>query len=216
MNLDDLNTLTAREIFFYYSKYIFAALAGILLGISLFLGYNYYQEYAIASEHKRTQLYLDAYPKPDVKASTSIANLEEVLGLLDNSKQSVYPNLVQLQLAKLYNSEGNSAKAIESLQIVIDAPFNDYFLALASYRLAILYLNNNNNQESKKIMSSLSWPTAFDEKANNLNGILSYQEKEYNNAINFWQRAFDASNDELQKTYYKIKISDAKYKLSNN
>lgn len=214
MALENFSDLTFRDIIGDYSDVLLAVLAGFVLAIALFLGYNYYTEERIIVETKRTQLYLESIAKEGEKPQVTINNLKGILTDLGDPADSAYPNLTHFHLAKLYLQKENYMSAIDSLRLIIKDPYNDYFQSLAAYRLASLHLNRNQIDIAKNVVDSVEWLEDFTELVYNLRGNINYQEKEYKMAMEYWQKALDESSDELKNTYYKIKISDAISKLT--
>ena len=115
----------------FWSKNGNAVIAGLIIGFSGFIGFNYYQDNKLASEEAISESYIALQKKSDDDAYN--AEAEEFIKAHSDSS---YASLTALALAKEAVTKQDWTAAQAQLNTAIDKAVDDGIKAIASLRLA--------------------------------------------------------------------------------
>ncbi|HYU36150.1 MAG TPA: tetratricopeptide repeat protein [Thermoanaerobaculia bacterium] len=125
------------------------------------------------------------------------AKFEEGLGLLEQKDPAVHVSVLRA-IAETYSQEGNTDKAIETLKQALEVDPND----VASLQIiSTLLVNAGKEKEAEVYMAKLPAGTKIDPNSMLNVGIKLYNEKDYNGALERFNKVV-LDNPDLANAYY--------------
>ncbi len=114
-----------------YGNYV---IAGVVIGVVLLFGWNYYKTSKANAEIEASQLYDQL---ANHVAGARVAEAESALGALESGyPESAYAAQGKLAMARLYMDNNRDADAADVLRELVDANDSPLFAAVARLRLA--------------------------------------------------------------------------------
>ena len=152
------------QIRFWWSKYGIYILAGIVLGVSLLLGSNYFQNQTMQSQLEASTLY------EKLIKQVSNNNLEDaqqgIIEIQTSYENTVYAAQAYLAMARLYMDQNRDKDAANSLQKILNSSAESELKDIARLRLARIYLYQEKPEEVISLLSeyvSGSFATSYSE-----------------------------------------------------
>ncbi len=124
--------------------------AGIAIGLSGIVGFNYWQSYEQYQGESASELYDQI--RPGVDAINAMTVAEE---LKEEFSSSVYASLGAFTLAKIFVEEGKPDLAAVELQWVLETTGNSGMRHIARVRLASVYLSMENPQQVLELLDGV-------------------------------------------------------------
>ena len=140
------------QIRFWWSKYGTYILGGIVLGVSLLVGFNYFQNQTMQSQLEASAIY------EKLIQQVSDNNLEDAQQTANEMHASyentVYATQAYLAMARLYMDQNRDTDAADSLKKILNSGAESEFKDIARLRLARIYLYQEKPEEVINLLSS--------------------------------------------------------------
>jgi predicted negative regulator of RcsB-dependent stress response len=133
-------------------------ISGVVIGVGLLLGWNYWTDQKASSELEASQIYetlVDEVAAGNAEAAQTIAT-----DLYENHASTVYADQARLAMARLYMDKGRDEDAATELQALLDAGGDSPETMVARVRLARILLYQEKPQEAIDLLQGFS-DTAF-------------------------------------------------------
>ena len=152
--MDDLSEKEQiDEIRRWWSEYGWFVIGGIVIGVALLVGWNYYQGQQLKAQQEASTLYdtlTDHVVDGDIDAAEAIVN-----DLSADYSQTAYSAQSKLAVARLYMDRNRDQDAAEALQSVIDSDAGAELKHIARLRLARIFLYQEKAQEVVDLLGDL-------------------------------------------------------------
>ena len=151
--MDDLSEKEQiEEIRRWWSEYGWFVIGGVVIGVALLLGWNYFQGQKYAERQEASTLFetlIDHVDDGNAEAAETVLN-----DLTTNYPQTVYAAQSQMAVARLYMDQNRDQDAADALQSVIDSDAGDELKHIARLRLARIFLYQEKAQEVVDLLSA--------------------------------------------------------------
>lgn len=124
----------------FWSKNGNSVIAGLIIGFSGFIGFNYYQDNKLASEVAVSESYITLQEKSEADPAAYTAEAEE---FIKAHGESSFASFTALSLAKDAVIKQDWAAAEAQLKIAIDIAADEGIKAIASLRLARIQMQTD-------------------------------------------------------------------------
>jgi predicted negative regulator of RcsB-dependent stress response len=131
-----------------------AIITGILIGLAVILGWQYWTAYR-ASRSEQAAAHYDTLLQAVAKQDFAQARQQGQV-LQENFAHSTYAALAALELAKVAVEAGDNARAIQQLAIVIDQARQDEIKEIAKLRLARVLLAEKRYDDAEARLNALN------------------------------------------------------------
>ena len=121
-------------------------LAGIVLGLGLLAGYQYFQKYRASQADHAAQVYTDFHKALDRNDEAEASKLLD--SLVGTHASSAYSQQGRLLLAKRHADAGRFDEAIKQLRLVADSSKDEELGHIARLRLARLLIQTGKHDEA--------------------------------------------------------------------
>lgn len=127
-----------------------SAIAGVVIGGALILGYNLWQEHRRSQSEQASALYQEMVKAMESKQADTAEKLNERIAL--NYDGTVYATFARLAQAKLKVDGGDVAAARRMLEAVLASSAEDKFKHIARIRLGQILLESNEAQAALNLV----------------------------------------------------------------
>jgi predicted negative regulator of RcsB-dependent stress response len=153
---------------------------GIVIGLGGVYGYKYYMSTQLEAASKAGDVF---YKILQATEQNDIAKASELVKSIDDDKNaSGYLGLSQLALSKLALSSHKTEQGITFLENLINSDADASLKALAQYRIARIYFDQNNDAKSLDILSKLT-DSGFQGLRKELEGDIYLSQSKLDDAI---------------------------------
>ncbi|WP_448245901.1 YfgM family protein [Thalassotalea agariperforans] len=136
----------------FWSKNGNSVIAGLIIGFSGFIGFNYYQDNKLASEVAVSESYMNLQEKSEADPAAYTAEAEE---FIKAHGQSSFASFTALSLAKDAVIQQDWAKAEAQLKVAIEKAPDEGVKAIAALRLARIQMQT---EQLDAALATLSQP----------------------------------------------------------
>lgn len=186
-----------------YSTLLLIIFSLVLLSIS---GYRYWQWHQLKVSTEASNAYehlMVAFSNQDTKAISSYANQ-----LTTEFSQTVYAHAARLTLAKMYVSDNNLDKAIETLETVANSSPMKSLKQVAHLRIARLLSAKKSYDNAMLQLNSID-DAAYMPQINEMKGDIYAATGKYKQAINAYKEAITAVRTQgLGNLYLEMKTNE--------
>ena len=210
--MDEHGLTSIREVYQRYRTLVLSLITGVALAIFIFLSWNYYQEVRL----RKIQLASNAYVGASFgqKEQKDIVNaLQSALETIDQAPFSLYPTFARLKIAKHAFDTQSYDAALDALLWVSEHAPDQWYQWVAKIRLSRIYQFQNKLDLAEAILEGDA-PAVLRAAVANERGNVFYQSDAHAEAATHWETAIELSDDEQLKTFYQIKLHDARSQLA--
>ena len=177
-------------------------LFGIVLGLSLIFGYNYYTDSKIKTAQKASAVYQTIFSSED---SLNLV-AKEVDLFKSDYVDTPYAAKVVLLNAKRLAESGKVEKAIDELSWVINNNKEELIEHTARIRKAKLLILNDKLSEAQNTIT-VENIEGFESYYDELNGDIAAKNKQFKKAAEFYTSAINNASNARYNTYLQLKIN---------
>lgn len=175
--------------------------AGAVIGFGLFYGWRFYDQHTMEQQQQASA----KYEQLTTALSEGSENaLVEAQNFVSDNSDNTYAHLVALQLAKEAVSKDDLATAVTSLQLVVDNAEDENLKALASIRLARVFVAQDQADTALELVRG-AYPEAYQGFAAEIEGDILADKGQNEDARAAYQRALEA--DESLTPALQMKIN---------
>ncbi|WP_440874562.1 YfgM family protein [Thalassotalea sp. PLHSN55] len=164
-------------------------IAGIVIGLGSFIGYNKYQDYNAEQEVKVAESFQAVMESAgtDEQAFTSAANQ-----FISENSDSSYASLTALALAKQAATSQDWAEVEKQLTVAVSKATDSGIKAIATMRLARVQVQQEQYDNALATLSA-QLPASFTAAAEEIKGDVYFKQGKNDLARNAYQAAIDAN-----------------------
>ena len=185
-----------------YGNYV---IAGVVIGVVLLFGWNYYKTSKANAEIEASQMYDEL---ANHVASARVADAETAMGALESSyPNSAYAAQGKLAMARLYMDNNRDADAAEVLRELVDARQSPLFAAVARLRLAKI-LHYQEEYEEVLTLLDLEEKPGFTARYAEARGDALVELERFDEARDQYLLALTDSGQTVDTNFLQLKILD--------
>lgn len=178
-------------------------IAGLVIGLSGFIGFNYYKDYQLEQELSTAEAYQTVLENNAEDSKAFVAEGEKFIIAHGDSS---YASLTALSLAKEAANEKDWAKVETQLKVAMEKAKNDGIKAIATTRLARVQIQQ---EQLDAALSTLSapLPASFKATVEEIKGDVFIKQGKKDLARNAYQAAIDEKGQSVTPDL-RMKLDD--------
>ncbi|MGV6810221.1 MAG: YfgM family protein [bacterium] len=176
----------SEAIIEWWKKNWVSVASGVFIAITVFFGYEFWQNQTKNNELTASSLYSDMLLSVENnKADTLFAQAEKIK---ESYASTAYAPLAAMLSAKQYAKNNENEKAASELNWAVDHADEKIVSDLAKMQLARVYIALQKFTEASKLLKE-EYPAAWQSSIDELNGDIQAAKQNWEKARNFYQSA---------------------------
>ena len=204
MSYNLTETQQIEELKKIWREYGIAVVAGVVIALTIVLGWHFYKSYKTTQAQQASVIYQDVIIAG--MNNNGIALFDKSNELIEKYPSTAYATLAALTLAKINVGKNDLNAAEQNLFWVISHTKIDSIRTIAQIRLARIYIANKQNESALKILNSIHDKT-FNTAVYEATGDLYSKEGNKIFAKKYYQKAIDSiEGSKISHSFLEMKL----------